>query len=80
VSHGNKAALSLFNRIGHGFIFKTDIGPLPDEITVKLKKDGTYWITVQELFRHGGFRGDYCLTIASDAVDQPELLPTPSVE
>jgi hypothetical protein len=80
VSHGNKAALSLFNRIGHGFIFKTDIGPLPDEITVKLKKDGTYWITVQELFRHGAFRGDYCLTIESDAADQPELLPTPSVE
>ncbi len=80
VSHGNKAALSLFNRIGHGFIFKTDIGPLPDEITVKLKKNGTYWITVQELFRHGAFRGDYCLTIESDAADQPELLPTPSVE
>ena len=80
VSQGSKAALSLFNRLGHGFIFKTDSGPLPDEITVKLKKDGTYWITVQELFRHGAFRGDYCLTIESDAADQPVLIPTPSVE
>jgi len=80
MSHGSKAALSLFNRLGHGFIFKTDVGPLPDEITVKLKKDGTYWITVQELFRHGAFRGDYCLTIESDAADQPVLIPTPSVE
>ena len=80
VSQGSKASLILFNKIGHGFIFKTDIGSLPNEITVKLRKDGAYWITVQEQFRHGGFRGDYCLTIVSDAVDQPELLPTPSVE
>ena len=79
-SQGSKASLILFNKIGHGFIFKTDIGSLPNEITVKLRKDGVYWITVQEQFRHGGFRGDYCLTIVSDAVDQPELFPTASVE
>ena len=77
---GDTATLFL-TKFGQGFLFKVDRGPFPNVIMTPLNADGRHRVTVlQKLFDPDRFEGDYCLTIQSDGLAPPELVPTRTVE
>jgi len=77
---GDRATLFL-TKFGQGFLFKVHRGPFPNIIMTPLNTDGRHRVTVvQKLFHPDRFEGDYCLTIQSDGVAPPELIPTRTVE
>jgi hypothetical protein len=56
------AVLALFG-IG---VWRTDTSALPNTVSVKLPKAGTYFVTVSEkIFGGGKFSGDYCVKLES---------------
>ena len=80
IGTGDTATLFLV-KYGQGFQFNIDRGPFPNVITTALNADGRHRVTVLErIFHPNKFEGDYCITIQSDGLAPPELVPTRSVE